>query len=182
LKEKHKREGADSWAPLARDQPAPHSSVLRRTGGRPAGARLGGPQRPWLSPAAACRRRGSAEPRPGRGGGAGRRVGRRRGAPQRAGGGGGVRGAGRAAARGRSGRATANRRRRRAAPRSGGPGSPRAHSGGPRAGAGRAGGVRAGRAARSAAAIRRRRPRIWVGRRSGSRSRPRLISPWVDLG
>ena len=29
---------------------------------------------------------------------------------------------------------------------------------------------------------RRRRPRIWVGNRSGSRRRPQLSSPWVDLG
>ena len=38
------------------------------------------------------------------------------------------------------------------------------------------------RVPRRAAAIRRRRPRIWVGNRSGSRRRPQLSSPWVDLG
>ena len=128
-------------------QPAPHSSVLRRTGGLPAGARLGGPQRPWLPPAAACRRSR------GQGGRWGREA--RRAAHGRSAAGGRRRWRARGGARGRSGRATANRRRRRAAPRSGGPGSPRVHSGGPRAGAGRAGGVRAGRAARSATARRR---------------------------
>jgi len=92
LKEKHKREGADSWAPLARDPArppllcfAPHGrSAGRRAARRPAAALApagGGLPAAWL---------GGAEARAG--GGAGRRVGRRRGAPQRAGGGGGVRG------------------------------------------------------------------------------------------